>query len=118
MTDSVGVLIVHGIGVQDKHFADKFIVEAGKRLTNLGIAAGSVEFEPAYWADLLNVREEKLWNRLAAKHDLDWVTVRKFVITVLADAVAYRYLPGMPGDMYRSIHERIRTHLSRLRARL
>ena len=118
MTDSVGVLIVHGIGVQDKHFADKFIVEAGKRLTNLGIAAGSVEFEPAYWADLLNVREEKLWTRLAAKHDLDWVTVRKFVITVLADAVAYRYLPGQPGDMYRAIHERIRDHLSKLRARL
>src|SRR5713101_7784390 len=100
MTSEIGVLVVHGIGVQKPDFADRFIAEMNDRLDDLHVARGIIKWEPAFWADLLTPHEEQLWNDLSRSSDLDWVTVRKFVINVLADAIAYRREPGEGHDMY------------------
>lgn len=114
----IGVLVVHGIGVQQADFADGFIAEMDDRLDKLSVARGVISWEPAFWADLLNTHEEKLWDDLSRSCDLDWVTVRKFVINVLSDAVAYRREPGEGHDTYGDIHIRMRDHLAHLRASL
>ena len=88
MASVIGVLVVHGIGVQEKDFADDFISEMNDRLMGLQVAPDAVVWQPAYWADLLNDRELKLWNDLSRDHDLDWVTVRQFFINFFADAIA------------------------------
>ncbi len=50
-----------------------FIAEMQDRLHALGIAADAIQWEPAYWADLLNDREQHLWDTRGRGHDLDWV---------------------------------------------
>ena len=83
MASVIGVLVVHGIGVQEKDFADDFISEMNDRLMGLQVAPDAVVWQPAYWADLLNDRELKLWNDLSRDHDLDWVTVDSSLSTFL-----------------------------------
>ena len=117
MASEIGVLVVHGIGVQQENFADAFIAEMTSRLERLSVDRGVVEWRSGFWADLLTPHEVKLWDDLSLSSDMDWVTVRKFVINVLADAVAYRRQPGAGHDMYGDIHNRILDHLAQLRAR-
>lgn len=118
MASEIGVLIVHGIGVQQPDFANDFIAEMNDRLHDLGVAHGTITWEPAYWANLLNGPEKKLWDDLSRSYDLDWVTVRKFFINVFSDAIAYQRIPGEQHDMYRDIHKRIHDHLFKLRTAL
>jgi hypothetical protein len=118
MASVIGVLVVHGIGVQEKDFADDFISEMNDRLIGLQVAPDAVVWQPAYWADLLNDRELKLWNDLSRDHDLDWVTVRQFFINFFADAIAYQRKLVAADDMYRQIHNRIHGNLAELRSDL
>jgi hypothetical protein len=118
MAAQVGILVVHGIGIQQASFAEDFIAEMKDRLDNLAVTADAVVWEPAFWADLLNDHERKLWDDLSRDYDLDWVTVRKFFINVFADAIAYQRNPFANDDMYRKIHNRIHDHLIKLRAAL
>lgn len=118
MNAKVGILVVHGIGVQEPGFADDFIEKMEEQLADLGIAPDEVEWERAFWADLLTFRENRLWADLSRNSDLDWVSVRKFIINVLADAIAYQRVPGKQDDMYRNIHGRIHEHLGKLRTAL
>lgn len=115
MASKIGVLIIHGMGVQASDFAGDFISEVCDRLDGLGVAPGAIEWEPAYWANLLNGPEQRLWEDLTRDDDLDWVTIRKFFINVFADAIAYQRVPGATHDMYRDIHARIYGHLANLR---
>lgn len=118
MASEIGVLVVHGMGVQASDFADDFINEVNGRLERHGVMLGIIGWQPAYWADLLNGPERKLWDDLSRSHDLDWVSIRKFMINMFADALAYQRVPGETHDMYRGIHERIHDHLVNLRTAL
>jgi len=118
MAPEIGILVIHGIGVQEKNFADGFIDKVNGRLKDVGVLPEAVAWEPAFWADLLTKNEDDLWKKLSAPYDLGWVKVRKFVINVLADAVAYQRDPEEDEDMYKRIHARIREHLAHLRTSL
>ncbi|HEU0184285.1 MAG TPA: hypothetical protein VFS27_03165 [Blastocatellia bacterium] len=118
MAQEIGVLVIHGIGYPKKDFADGLKNKVNGRLVNIGVNPDAVAWEPAFWADLLDEDERKLWDKFSASYGLGWETVRKFIINVLADAVAYQRDPGEPQDMYRRIHARMREHLAHLRAAL
>lgn len=118
MASEIGILVVHGMGVQAPDFADGFIAEVDERLDGLGITSGTVAWQPAYWADLLDGSERALWETLARSSNLDWVTIRKFFINFFADAIAYQRVPRATHDMYRDIHTRIHDHLVALRSSL
>jgi hypothetical protein len=97
----------------------RIISEMNDRLMGLQVAPDAVVWQkPAYWADLLNDRELKLWNDLSRDHDLDWVTVRQFFINFFADAIAYQRKLVAANDMYRQIHNRIHGNLAKLRSDL
>jgi pimeloyl-ACP methyl ester carboxylesterase len=118
MAPEIGILVIHGIGIQDKNFANGLIDKVNGSLKNNGVTPGAVAWEPAFWADLLTKNEEELWKGLSAQHNLSWVKVRQFVINVLADALAYQRNPEEDQDMYKRIHARIREHLAHLRTSL
>jgi hypothetical protein len=118
MEPELGILVIHGIGIQEKTFANGLMDKVNGSLKNLGVIPDAVAWEPAFWADLLTDDERKLWDKLSASHGLGWETVRKFIINVLADAVAYQRDPEEPKDMYRRIHARIREHIAHLRVSL
>jgi pimeloyl-ACP methyl ester carboxylesterase len=118
MAPEIGILVVHGIGVQDKNFANGLITKVNGRLKDIGVNPGAVAWESAFWADLLTQKEDDMWKALSPNHDLGWEKVRQFVINVLADALAYQRDPEEPQDMYRRIHGRFREHLAYLRKSL
>lgn len=118
MAPEIGILVIHGIGVQEKNFADGLKDKVNGLLKDAGTPPEVVAWEPAFWADLLTKNEEELWNKLSAPYDLGWVKVRQFIINVLADALAYQRDPEEPQDMYRRIHARIHEHLAHLRSLL
>ena len=47
MASVIGVLVVHGIGVQEKDFADDFISEMNDRLMDLHVAPDAVVWQRA-----------------------------------------------------------------------
>jgi hypothetical protein len=118
MAPEIGILVIHGIGIQDKNFANGLIDKVNGHLKNIGVTPDAVAWEPAFWADLLTKNEEGLWKDLSARHDLGWVKVRQFIINVLADALAYQRDPEKDEDMYKRIHGRFRDHLAQLRTSL
>lgn len=113
MTPEIGVLVVHGMGTQDENFWRGFAEDIDSRLEKQGIGRGTVAWEGGYWADLLNDSEETLWRRELKGGPLDYHDLRRFVVTVLGDAVAYRRTPAGGRDVYVEVHQRI---LDRLRA--
>ncbi len=65
MASEIGVLVVHGIAVQQENFADAFIAEMTSRLERLSVDRGVVEWRSGFWADLLTPHEVKLWDEQA-----------------------------------------------------
>lgn len=118
MAADIGVLVVHGMGIQQKGFEKKFAAEVDDRLEGLGIARGSVEWGGGFWADVLNSSENDLWERELKSGKLDFKDVRRFVVTALGDAVAYRRVEAGGRNVYVEIHDRILECLRDLRARL
>lgn len=124
MAAAVGVLVVHGMGVQAPGFSAAFEGAVRGRLRALGVADAETAWEEGYWADLLNAREAALLAAMQRGGPLDYLRLRRFLVEALADAVAYRRggasrAPDTPGRwVYDEIHERLCERLARLRARL
>ncbi len=118
MAPEIGILVIHGIGNQDETFANGLINKVNGLLKKIGVDSGAVAWEPAYWANLLNKKEDDLLKNLSKDNPLRWTCIRRFVINVLADAVAYQRDQEEPQDMYRLIHAKIRGSLGNLRTKL
>jgi len=118
MAPEIGILVIHGIGNQDETFANGLINKVNGLLKKIGVDPGAVAWEPAYWANLLNKKEDDLLKNLSKDNPLRWTCIRRFVINVLADAVAYQRDQEEPQDMYRLIHAKIRGSLGNLRTKL
>lgn len=124
MTAAVGVLVVHGMGVQQPGFSAGFEAAVRGRLRALAVPDAATAWEEGYWADLLNARQAALLGAMRRGGPLDYLRLRHFVVEALADAVAYRRggattAPDEPGRwVYDEIHERLCERLTRLRAHL
>ena len=114
----LGVLIVHGMGVQGADFADGFIREMRRRVHRLGVVEERIAWRAGWWADLVRTREETLWRKLSRGHDLDFARIRRFIISHFGDALAYQRVPVPGADVYTLLHARIRAHLAELRAQM
>jgi len=114
----LGILIVHGMGAQRPTFADGLINDLDGLLRKAGVDSNAVAWQPAYWASVLNAREEALWNDLSKNNDLDQGKLRRFVLNALGDAVAYRRTDGDEGGVYDKIHDVVNHHLRALREQL
>ncbi|HEX4684493.1 MAG TPA: hypothetical protein VH277_17370 [Gemmatimonadaceae bacterium] len=111
MPTRLGVLITHGMGEQTAGFAEAISADLAERLEKKGIAKGTVSFCPLFWADVLEPKERELLAVEADAGTLAWMTLRRFVIHNLADAVAYRRADDEAGAVYDLIHDAIRAKL-------
>jgi hypothetical protein len=91
----LGVLVIHGMGSQARDFADGFVADVSRRL---GTGAHRVAWQPIFWADALEARENALWEAMAgatqpdgAPIPLDWGSLRAFVVHNFGDATAYHF---------------------------
>jgi hypothetical protein len=114
----VGVLVVHGMGIQNAGYSGPLEVNTRGHLAALGLPEHGVVFLEGLWADLLQGRETELWRRLSAAEPLDYGWLRRFVISALGDAIAYRPVPTTRPTTYHAIHWRLFELLQALREKL
>lgn len=118
MAYDLGVLIVHGMGSQGSDFADGMIEELDQRIADLGIDQNRVRWKPVHWAYVVQPKEDQLWRDLSRNNKLDYVGIRKFVISAFGDAIAYQRVPGNRKDVYNEIHKKVHEHVVKLREEL
>lgn len=117
MPPRIAFAVIHGIGAQQPDFADAFLDAVRNGVAQRGMPAELLEVSPVYWGDLFQGDEDDLWRRMTQAHRLDWGWLRKFVMGVLADAVAYRRPNPGQYDHYQAIHERVHEQLADLSRR-
>lgn len=108
MPNPVAVAVVHGVGIQGSDFAEPMIAELTDRFGHeLGMkraeASEQLVFEAVHWAPVLQDAETKLWRKVTARRDLDFVKLRKFMVDFAGDAIAYQPLPASR-EVYDSVH--------------
>ncbi|WP_010094339.1 hypothetical protein [Ornithinibacillus scapharcae] len=117
MSQKIAVLILHGAGTPEETFADKLIdrlkASFAKRLS-IELAETEIVFEPVFWSEIFAPEQVKLWEQLREYRDLDYGSLRKFVLEFLADAVAYQ--PTRIGNQnYDNVHSLVATSIQNLR---
>ncbi len=121
MSYRVGVLVVHGMGSQKPGFSENLRKGIGRHLDEL---RDQVCWQEAHWADVLEPRQDLLWQRMAGARspegdslDLDWRKAREFVVHSFGDALAY-HRDYCADNAYRQIHHAISSNLGKLYAAL
>jgi hypothetical protein len=115
----LGVFVIHGMGTQTPEFADECITQISRRVRHKGGNPDTICWQRAYWADILSPREQKLWDNLSATADMDYVRLRKFILSAFGDAIAYQRVPGgVYEDVYDLLHDRVRLHLKDLAVKM
>ncbi len=117
MPAQVAFAVIHGMGAQDATFADAFLRDVRARVAAHGVPPAALEVASIWWGDLFQVDEDDLWRRMTQAHRLDWGWLRRFVMGVLADAVAYRRPNPGQYDHYQAIHQRVHERLADLSER-
>ncbi|MBP1950516.1 chemotaxis protein [Virgibacillus litoralis] len=117
MTQKIAILILHGAGTPDKHFAEKMIRCISNRFEKkLGVKSSELEFEPVFWSAIFAGEQEELWNNLQQNQDLDYTRMRRFVIEFLSDAVAYQPTSS-GGQNYDKVHKLVAKAIRKLKER-
>lgn len=111
MSQKLGIFIIHGMGETKPDFHEKMVEEFKDRV---GSQATQLEFQSCYWQDLLQRREDALWECLN-KESMDMKKLRRWIINALGDPVAYL---GGERQFYFQIHEIIRDSLGNLLQKL
>lgn len=116
----LGVLLIHGMGDQSADFADGMIGELTKRVRRAGGDDRHICFQKIWWAPILAQKEADLIRRMS--DSLDWMSLRRFVIRSLADAIAYqasyRRISAHQISVYKQVHQEIGRSVRSLRKRL
>lgn len=105
MSTKIAVAIVHGVGDTKPDFAEGMIDELHARFAKAtGVDAETTLIcQPVYWGPILQTPENELWRRLRAGGDLDFTSLRRFMVSFAADALAYQPVEG-EADKYEQIH--------------
>ena len=107
MTTKLAVLAIHGMGSQSPDFADEMIDELSGRVSAAGKDARAVAWRTIYWADILEGRQLKYLRDAKRSGDLDFVRLRKFMLTSFGDASAYQKVDSNANTVYEDIHGRV-----------
>lgn len=107
MAIQLAVLVIHGMGSQSPDYADGMIDELNRRVAASGKAADAIAWQTVYWADILQGRQLKYFRDAKRSADLDFVSLRKFMLTAFGDASAYQKVDSPANTVYEEIHHRV-----------
>ncbi|HMQ67634.1 MAG TPA: hypothetical protein PKA90_01760 [Ignavibacteria bacterium] len=88
MSAKIGIGIIHGMGTQNKNFANTLINDL-KSYYGEKNDTKDLYFRSVFWADILQKSENALWKNLKMD-DLSFDKLRHFVVHYLADTIAYQ----------------------------
>lgn len=103
----VGILVVHGIGVNDLTYAELFMQSVMNRLPRSDRCR--VHWHPVFWADVIRPHQMGYMQRAQGMVSLRFPRMRKFVLSALADAASYSRI----GDPNESVYLDIQRKLER-----
>lgn len=118
---TIAIALIHGIGTTYKGYSNE--CEQLIRQACQGRTSNTLVFEEIYWSDLLSEQQEQLLGNANYHNDLDFMSMRKFFVSSLGDAIAYQPLmPNKPiphDDMqvYEEVHKRVGRALDNLQTR-
>jgi hypothetical protein len=121
MTKQLAIAIVHGMGKQEPNFWTGMAKDLVARFAESAkvskkAAEEALVIQPVYWAPVLQAKEALLWSKLLSGGELDFLSLRRFMVEFAADAMAYQPLPGEK-NVYSDIHEVFAESLANLVAR-
>ena len=114
MAEDLGVLVIHGIGSQERDFADEMIDE----LQDLVDGSDRIAWQPVFWADVLKKAQDSYLRRANSNNTLDYMGIRRFVVGALGDASAYRRVNDDPKSTYGRVHTIVRDDVANLQGQL
>lgn len=100
--------MIHGMGSQGKGYSLDFQEEMTDRLVDAhGISVDKFAWGEVFWADIIEEKQRQYFQNMDDHTPIDFLFLRKFMLTAFADAAAYQRIPGRPPTIYNKIHERI-----------
>lgn len=114
MNKKVGVLILHGVGVQDKGYSIPMQKGIQTVLSKIGAYAEQVKFKEVLYSDIFDVNQEERSEYMvntSSKFQLITRGIRKLLVFVFSDAVSYR-------ACYKKVHERLSKNIKGLQKEL
>ena len=123
MPKKLGVLTVHGMGDQERNYAEPMIEELHGRIFggSVSIDGSDIAWESGYWADDIQDKQNQLWGDLSKNPNMSHTKLRRFVVSEMGDAVAYQRVPSAAGvreNYYRKFHDSITHSIENLQAQL
>ena len=110
MSEQVVVLAVHGMGNTPRGFANKLETKLAKKL---GSAWSNVYFDTIYYADVFQEHQTRLFNRIKANDDIDWIALRRFLLFGFSDAAGLLRKANEVGSPYEKVQEIVLNTLDR-----
>jgi len=107
MATKLGVLVIHGMGSQDPDFAEEMIEELNDRVGDLGKDPETIAWKPVYRVNILKGRQSEYLRNAKRVGDLNYIALRKFMLSAFGDASAYQEVQSVDNTTYEQIHKRV-----------
>lgn len=122
MDKKLAVVVIHGMGSQDKGedgneihpFAKPMIDELYEKVGQHGKDPDQIAWKTIYWANILEGKEDDYFTKMKQRSEVDAKRARNFVIKYLGDATGYQKVESSANTAYDRIHERVRDSIKEL----
>ena len=111
MSKEVVVLAIHGMGDTSPDFAEDLQTKLAKKLSVNSWS--NVYFDTIYYANVFQEHQSRLFNRIKSNDDVDWLSLRKFLLFGFSDAAGLERRAGEAGSAYEKVQEIILDTLDR-----
>lgn len=116
MAEKIAVMVIHGMGSQRRNYSRPLRQEISERLGDQ--RASRLMWEEIYWADLLIDSQQAYLRRANRDDKLDFIRLRRFLVSSFGDAAAYRKTTDANNTTYDDVHSRVREAVDRLDGRI
>ena len=89
MSKKLAIAVIHGMGSQSSSFSEEMIEELNDRVSDNGKDPDSIALKPIYWAPIIEGRQIEYLRDAKRMGELDYIALRRFMLSAFGDASAY-----------------------------
>ena len=106
MAKNIAVITVHGMGTTKSDYYTGFKKKL-RRAVGDEVWENQIHFEPVYYQDLLQGKQEKYWEESNDEFGLRWDFLRTFMLYSFSDAASIEYSFHHDQTLYKAVHQKI-----------